>query len=104
MAPPCPSHPLCPKLFVLGLGGVWGGGHLEHFQPIKNPRSTDIISLWAEKAGSMARSKLCQAAPVGALFHSAGLAPGGRTQLRAMLRRHFLFHLPFFGIHVQSHS
>lgn len=40
---------LCPKLFVLGVWGGGGGGHLKHFQPIENPRSTDIISLWADR-------------------------------------------------------
>lgn len=28
----------------------WGGKvHLENFQPIENPRSADIISLWADR-------------------------------------------------------
>lgn len=43
------SQPPCPKLFVLGVWGGGGGGHLKHFQPIENPRSTDIISLWADR-------------------------------------------------------
>lgn len=42
--PPSVSQTLC-----AGCGGRWGGGHLEHFQPIENPSSTDIISLWADR-------------------------------------------------------
>lgn len=47
-APSCPSHPLSQTLRAGGVGWWWGG-HLKHFQPIENPRSADIISLWADR-------------------------------------------------------
>lgn len=47
------GHPHVPATLsqTLCAGGVgwWWGGHLKHFQPIENPRSTDIISLWADR-------------------------------------------------------
>lgn len=46
---PMSQPPSVPNSSCWGCGVVVGGGHLKHFQPIENPRSTDIISLWADR-------------------------------------------------------